>query len=193
MLPMPPMSPMPLPSSAAVPSSPSGPAFELFRALPGQARLWLLALDAAPEAAVRVRLEQGLAELLGHWRHKGQAYQAVGALLEPQLLAVAEPTLAGQPSGCAIDGMLRRLHRLLAELGLSPVDSERCILVRRGSGLEAIPKAELQARLDAGALDADTPLLDLSLYNLADLLAGRLESPLARTWVGRRYGLGAQA
>jgi len=190
---------MPLPSSPAIPpsptspASPAGPGLGAFQGLPGQARLWLLALDTAPEATVRARLEQGLAALLGQWRHKGQTYQAVGALLEPQLLAVAEPTLASQPSGCAIDGMLRRLHRLLAELGLSPVDSERCILVRRGSRLEAIPKAELQACLEARTLDADTPLLDLSLYSLADLLAGRLEAPLGRTWVGRRYGLGAGA
>ena len=163
------------------------------QALPEHSRLWLLAFSPQPDPAVAAELLQGLADLLGRWRHKGQVYQGAGVLLEPQLLAVAEPNLTAQPSGCAIDGMLRKVHRLLAQLHLEPVDPAASILVRLGGRLTAIPKGEIQARLDDGTLGAATPLVDLALCSLADLRAGRLEAPLADTWVGRKFGIAPAA
>ena len=162
-------------------------------ALPAHSRLWLLALDTVPDLAVEARLRRGLADILAQWRHKGQVYQAEGLLLEPQLIAVAEPNLATQPSGCAIDGMLRKVHRLVEQLQLGLVDPAASILVRSGGRLLAIPKAEIQARLEDGTLDGNTPVLDLSLYSLEDLRSGRLEAPLAGTWVGRKHRVSVDA
>jgi len=161
--------------------------------LPAQSRLWLLALDSPPDPATGARLRSGLADILAQWRHKGQIYQGEGLLLEPQLIAVAEPNLATQPSGCAIDGMLRKVRRLVEQLQLSLVDPAESILVRSPGQLLAIPKTEVQARLDDGTLDGSTPVLDLSLYSLEDLQSGRLEAPLAATWVGRKYRVSVDA
>jgi hypothetical protein len=161
--------------------------------LPGTSRLWLLALPVPPDPEAAVRLRQGLEAVVAQWRHKGQAYQGAGVLLEPQLLAVAEPTLATRPSGCAIDGMLRRIQRLVEGLGLGLVDPAASILVRLQGRLVAIPKEAIPARLEDGTLDTGTPLLDLSLYSLEDLRAGRLEVPLGASWVARRYRIPARA
>jgi hypothetical protein len=161
--------------------------------LPGGSRLWLLALGEPPGPSRAARLVRGLEEILAHWRHKGRAYQAAGALLEPQLIAVAEPVLATQPSGCAIDGMLRKVRRLLESLELDLVDPAASLLVRKDGRLLPIPKGDLQARLDDGTLGPHTPVLDLSLYSLQDLRAGGLEHPLAETWVARRYRLTVDA
>ena len=155
--------------------------------LPPHSRLWLLALESVPGPDAQARLRAGLDRILAQWRHKGQAYQGVGVLLEPQLIAVAEPLLAAQPSGCAIDGMLRKVRRLAEELELPLVDPAASVLVRLGNRLAAVPKAELATRLEDGTLDGATPVLDLSLYSLGDLQAGRLEAPLAATWVGRKF------
>ena len=159
--------------------------------LPDHSRLWLLALASLPERSVEARLRQGLTEILAQWRHKGQIYQGVGVLLEPQLIAVAEPNLASQPSGCAIDGMLRKVHRLLEQLQLGLVDPASSILVRLEERLVVVPKADIQARLADATLTGETPVLDLSLYSLADLRAGRLQAPLADTWVGRKFKVAA--
>ena len=158
-----------------------------FEHLPDHSRLWLLALDAPADAALQARLGEGLDTIIGGWRHKGQAYQGAWTLLEDRVIAVAEPTMAGTPSGCAIDGMLRKVVGLTASLGLGLLDPARTVLVRRGTGLEAIPKTGLELALAAGALDSRTPVLDLTLYYLGDLRAGRLETPLAETWIGRKY------
>lgn len=158
-----------------------------FSALPDDARLWLLAFDHPVEAAL---LAPEVEALLGRWRHKGVEYHATWTLLEDRILAVAEPTLATQPSGCAIDGMLRGMHQLAGRLGQTLLDPQ-AVLARLPEGLRAFDRAELEAHLADGTLDGATPLLDMTLFNLGDLRQGRLERPLASTWIGRKYKLQA--
>lgn len=154
-----------------------------FAALPDDARLWLLAFDQPVDAAL---LAPEVEALLGRWRHKGVEYHAAWALLENRILAVAEPTLASQPSGCAIDGMLRGMNQLTGRLGRTLVDPQ-AVLARLPEGLRAFDRADMEARLADGTLDGATPLLDLTLFNLGALRQGRLERPLATTWIGRKY------
>ena len=161
----------------------------VFTALPDDARLWLLALVQPTEPAV---LAPELDALLGRWRHKGVQYQGVWTLLENRILAIAEPILAAQPSGCAIDGMLRGVHHLTAKLGLA-LEDPQAVLVRLTDGIRAVPRSELEARLADGTLDGATPVLELTLLTLGDLRQGRLERPLATTWMGRKYKIQAPA
>jgi hypothetical protein len=154
-----------------------------FTALPDTARLWLLALTRPTEAAL---LAPELEALMGRWRHKGVQYQGAWMLLENRILAVAEPTLAVEPSGCAIDGMLRGVHKLADQLGLA-LEDPQAVLVRLTDGLHTIPRSELEARLADGTLDPSTTVLDLALLTLGELRQGKLERPLSATWIGRKY------
>lgn len=154
-----------------------------FDALPDDARLWLLALDRPVEAA---QFAPELEVALARWRHKGVQYQAAWTLLQGRLLAIAEPTLAVQPSGCAIDGMLRTVRQIAEQAGLALADPQD-VVVRLASGIRTVPRIELEARLADGTLNGATPVLDLALYSLGDLRKGLLEKPLAATWIGRKY------
>ncbi len=158
-----------------------------FAALPDEARLWLLALDHPAEAAA---LAPELDALLGRWRHKGTQYQAAWTLLEQRLVAIAEPTLATAPSGCAIDGMLRGVSQAATKAGNALADPQ-AVHVRLADGLQAIARTDLGARLADGTLDPATPVLDLALLTLGDLRRGKLERPLAATWIGRKFGVHA--
>lgn len=154
-----------------------------FSALPDEARLWLLALAQPTEASI---LAPDMDALIGRWRHKGVQYQGAWTLLENRILAVAEPTLAAEPSGCAIDGMLRGVNQLAAKAGV-PVEDPQAVIVRLRDGIRAIPRAGLQALLEDGTLDGATTVLDLALLTLGELRHGKLEKPLAATWIGRKY------
>ncbi len=156
-----------------------------FQALPDSSRLWLLALDQPARAE---QLAPDMETLLGRWRHKGVQYTGAWALLEQRILAVAEPSLAAQPSGCAIDGMLRGVQQLVAKAGMDLADPS-AVLVRLGDGLQAMPRSDLEARLLDGTLTADTPVLDLALLTLGDLRGGKFQRPLAATWIGRKFKL----
>ena len=154
-----------------------------FAALPDDARLWLMALALPTEAAV---LAPEMETLMGRWRHKGVQYQGTWTLLENRILAVAEPTLAAEPSGCAIDGMLRGVNQIAARLGTA-LEDPQAVIVRLADGIHAFSRSELQARLAEGTLDGTTPTLDLALLTLGDLRHGRLERPLGATWIGKKY------
>jgi len=156
-----------------------------FTALPDDARLWLLALTEPAEAAA---LAPEMDTLLGRWQHKGTRYQATWTLLERRILAIVEPTLATEPSGCAIDGMLRGVKQAVARLDLA-LEDPQAVLVRLPEGLHAIPRSELEIRIADGSLDGATTVLDLALLTLGELRSGRFERPLASTWIGRKYKL----
>lgn len=164
-------------------------ALSAFASLPDEARLWLLALTHDTEATV---LAPEVEALLGRWRHKGVQYQGAWTLLERRILAVVEPTLAAQPSGCAIDGMLRGMNQLTAKLGLA-LENPEAVILRLADGVRAIPRSDIEARLEDGTLDGATPVLDLALLTLGDLRQGRFERPLAATWIGRKYKIQAPA
>ncbi len=158
-----------------------------FAALPDDARLWLLALAQPAETPPEtLALAPEMDALMGRWRHKGVQYSGAWTLLDHRLLAIAEPTLAAQPSGCAIDGMLRGVHQLAAKLGLA-LEDPQAVLVQLADGIQAIPRTELEARLADGTLNGATPVLDLALLTLGDLRGGKLKRPLASTWIGRKY------
>jgi hypothetical protein len=161
--------------------------YPAFAALPDDARLWLLALGRPTDTSV---LTPDMDALLGRWRHKGVQYRGVWTLIENRILAIAEPTLASQPSGCAIDGMLRGVNLIAGKLG-TVLEDPLAVIVRRADGIQAIPRSEIEARLADGTLDGATPVLDLALLTLGDLRQGRLERPLAATWIGRKYKIQA--
>jgi hypothetical protein len=154
-----------------------------FDALPDTARLWLIAFTGPVSAR---QLAPELDNFLGRWRHKGVQYAATWTLLKDQILAIAEPTLAAQPSGCAIDGMLRGVHQLADRMGLALLDPQT-VLIEGPQGLQALDRSGLPAHLEGGNLGPGTPVLDLTLLNLGDLRAGKLVRPLATTWIGRKY------
>jgi len=159
-------------------------ALSAFSALPDEARLWLLALMQPTEPSA---LAPEMDALMDRWRHKGVQYQGAWTLLEQnRILAVAEPTLAADPSGCAIDGMLRGVKQIAAKLGTA-LEDPQAVIVRLADGPRAIPRSELEARLADGTLDGTTTVLDLALLHLGDLRQGRFEKPLATTWIGRKY------
>jgi hypothetical protein len=161
-----------------------------FPGLPDDSRLWVLALSQPAVGEAAARLEEGLGALLGRWRHKGQAYAAAWELREGRLILVVEPSMATAPSGCAIDGMLRKVRGLAQELGFELLGEDR-VLVRQDGQIASVPRTDLAQALEEGRLGPDTPVLDLALHHLGQLREGRLERPLARTWIGRVFKVAA--
>ena len=121
-------------------------------------------------------------------RRAGFLIIAMGAVAA--LLATAEPADArlrfGLRAFAAPFGMLRGIAQISAKLGMA-LEDPLVILVRLQDGIQAIQRSELQAKLTEGSLDGAAPVLDLALLTLGDLRQGKLERPLASTWIGRKY------
>ncbi len=160
--------------------------------LADDARLWLFVLDRPLQGETRTRFETSLAEGLGTWRHKGTSYDAAFTLLEERVLVVAEPTMAVNPSGCAIEGLNRKVEKRVAEAGTALVP-DGPVVVKAPEGLMAVPREALPEATQAGRLKAETLVLDRTLFNLGDLRRRGLFQPAAATWLGRKFGWTAQA
>jgi hypothetical protein len=163
---------------------------DAFQSLPDDSRLWLLAAAESLGDAQRAAMAADMDALLASWRHKGVAYAGAWTLIEDRIVAIAEPTMASAPSGCAIDGMLRKVAGIGDRSSVTFLDEQQ-VLVRKGGAFLAVPKTDLGARLADGTLDGETPVVDLSLFTLGDLRAGRLEKPLRATWIGRKFKVAA--
>ena len=87
-----------------------------------------------------------------------------------------------------IDGMLRGVSQAAAKAGNALADPQ-AVYVRLADGLHAIGRTDLAARLADGTLAPTTPVVDLALLTLGDLRRGKLERPLAATWIGRKFGI----
>lgn len=161
-------------------------ALQPFDGFPDDARLWLAAFQRPLLPEEQGRLRGHFEAFRPHWKSHGEPIDSAFALLEGQVLAVAERTMLTQPSGCAIDAMLRQIYKLADLLALPLIDAQK-VLVRAGGNLQAVPKARLEAMLQSGELGAGTPVLDLTLQHLGELRQGRMERPMAQTWIARKY------
>lgn len=157
----------------------------MFPGLPDESRLWVIPLDAELGPERLPALESAMAELLGAWRHKGKAYEGRWRLEGGRCLLVAEPTMAAEPSGCAIEGFFTRLDARLRALGLGRLP-EAFVLVE-AEGWRAVPRTELGAWIREGRLGMETPVVDLSLFSVGQLRASGLLKPLRATWIARSH------
>lgn len=160
----------------------------VFSHLPDDARLWLFVLDRRLEGALRERFEASLAEALSGWQHKGTRYDAAAfTLVEGQILVVAEPTMAVNPSGCAIESLNRKVAQRVAEVGADLV-AEGPVVIKEALGFAPVDRESLGQAVSEGRVVAATPMLDRTLFSLGDLRKRGLFQPARTTWLGRKFG-----
>ena len=157
-----------------------------FDGFPDDARLWLAAFPRPLLPEEQARLHAHFEAFRPHWKIHGEPIDSAFALLDGQVLAVAERTMQTQPSGCSIDAMLRQIYKLADHLELALIDAQK-VLVRSSGSLQAVPKTRLESMLQGGEIGPDTQVVDLTLQSLGELRAERLERPLAQTWIARKY------
>lgn len=161
-------------------------AFSPFQSFPDESRLWLFAFSAPLDLNQLTRLAQGFEAFKPHWKTHGELIDSEWMLLEDQILAVVERTMGTEPSGCAIDAMLRQTQKLAQAIELDLVDAQR-VVIRQGSSLRILPKSDIPALIEFGELHPETHVLDLGLLELGQLRGGKLTRRLENTWIGRKY------
>lgn len=157
-----------------------------FQTFPDDARLWLFALPRPLSEAEQATLTKGIEAFQPHWKVHGTPIDSAWALLDEQILAVVERTMASSPSGCAIDAMLRHAQKLARSLDLELLDAQQ-VLYRAGGRIRIAPKTDLPALIASGELHHDSLILDLGLMELGQLRTGHLDRPLHRTWIWRKH------
>ncbi len=154
----------------------------MFSTLSDDANVWLYAAD---RRLSRVHAEQVLAHVHAFrstWRSHGREVVSDCELIEDRLLVVAAEVPGGELSGCGIDKSLHTLDALARELDFGWVGGLDIVFRDRDGQLKTATRSAFRALASNGAVNGQTPVVDLAVERLADIRRRGLEVPLASNW-----------
>ena len=153
-----------------------------FESLPDQARLWCFGASQRLDDHQTQRLQDSMADFVSEWTAHRRDLRAGFTLLHGHFLLVAVDESAAGASGCSIDALMGRLRSLGTALDLDFLDSMPVWFRNPSGGIRKVSRAEFTDMARRGEVSASTPVFDLTLAQLSDLRAGRLEAAAGDAW-----------
>ncbi|WP_419161385.1 ABC transporter ATPase [Candidatus Palauibacter sp.] len=151
-------------------------------ALPDTARVWIYGTDRPLASPEREALMADLRAFVDEWTAHGAALRAGVEWVEDRFAVIAVDEASAPASGCSIDAMVRRLAALETRLGCSLLDGTRVFYRDESGAIEGCNRAAFRAHAASGTIVESTPVFDPTIERLAELRAGELERPVARSW-----------
>jgi hypothetical protein len=158
-----------------------------FPSLPDQARVWIFASPVPLSARAATELLNRVDDFLAGWHAHGHAVAGSRELLHDRFLLVAADEEATGVSGCSIDSLFRVLKQVEMDLGVSMLDSSLVFYRDSAGAVQAGTRAEFRKRVEAGDIDAETPVFDNTIRSVGDIRDGGWEKPMAESWHGRAF------
>lgn len=162
---------------------------DTFDSLPDEADVWIYAAGSRPGQDAVQGLERSLEELMTSWSSHGRRVLGARTVLDNRVVVVGAFVPDGTISGCGIDKSLHVLDHVAAEHGFEWVDGLSVVYRSREGRIETCPRSEFRRLAVDGAVDAGTPVIDLSVRNLGELRSNGIERPAAKSWHGRVFDL----
>jgi len=159
-----------------------------FEQLPPESRLWVFAADRGLSADERARLLEQVDAFLAQWKAHGHPLTVARDWRYDRFLLVGVDEMSAGASGCSIDAMVRTLGELEQALGVQLLDHGP-VLFRRDDGIARLPRPAFAELARAGGVSGDTVVFDNTLTRVAELRAGRWETPARESWHARAFGL----
>jgi len=157
----------------------------MFSTLSDDANVWLHAANRPllPEEADRVLSH--VTTFRSTWRSHGRLVVSDAELIEDRLLVIAAEVPGGGLSGCGIDKSLHTLDAVALELNFAWVGGLDVVFRDAAGQLQTATRSAFRGLSEAGAVEAQTPVVDLAVSRLLDLRRRGIEVPLASSWHAR--------
>jgi len=153
--------------------------------LPGSSRVWLFGAHRTLTDAEAVAIQGQMVDFVSGWQAHGKDLTADFCLLQRCVLVVAVDESKEAPSGCSIDKVFHLLQSQKEKFDLDFF--QRTLLwIFKGDDICILNKSEIQAGLDCGEIDGNTPTINMLASNLGDLKKSGLALPLASSWVASK-------
>lgn len=164
----------------------------MLASLPDAARVWLFALDGSAGAVL-----PAVQAWLPSWASHGRPVTAAAEAVSEHVLAVGAVLSADElnagVSGCGIDAMRHHVDAAVAGAGQALVPA-LSILYRDAAGAwQAVPRPVFRRLARAGAIHAQTLVVDVTADTVGGLRAHGAVRPAADAWTGRAFGLALTA
>lgn len=152
--------------------------------LVSDSRIWIYGaereLNEAETATIRTRLQ----EFVAGWVSHRNELRAGADVLYNRFLVVAVDETKAEASGCSIDGSVRFLQELGAELGIDFFNRMRFSYRDASGNVQTVSRDEFKDMYKGGQLENDTPVFDTLIKELGELRQ-IFERPLEDSWHSR--------
>jgi hypothetical protein len=158
---------------------------QLFPAFPDDAKLWVYAMSRPLSDEQRRLVASRLTDFVARWNSHGAPVHGAFEILENRFVLIAGYVDDGV-SGCSTDSMVRMMKQLREE-GLDGFDRTLVFFRDADKHAQAVSRADFQALVTGGQVDADTPVFDTTIQSVGDLRRGAFETTFARAWHGTAF------
>lgn len=151
--------------------------------LPGGSRAWIYGARPAPDPERADRLREATREFLEGWAAHRQALRAGMGWLHGRFLVVAVDESRAPASGCSIDALVDHLREMEEETGLTLLDASS-VWYRdpHDDEIRTASRPEFRRLAEAGDVDGETTVFDLTAERLEEVRSGRWERPASASW-----------
>lgn len=151
--------------------------------LPGGSRAWIYGSRPAPDPDRAARLRGATREFLDGWAAHRQALRAGMGWLHGRFLVVAVDESRAPASGCSIDALVDHLREMEEETGLTLLDAS-AVWFRDpdDDGIRTATRPEFRRLAEAGEVDGDTTVFDLTAERLEEVRSGRWVRAASASW-----------
>ncbi len=153
----------------------------LFPDFPDEARLWVYPLAKPLSADERTRVAESLDAFLNGWASHGTPVHGAYALLDDRFVLIAGYVDDGV-SGCSTDSMVRVMKKLREESGIDGFDRTLVFFRDSANRVQAVSREDFKQLVEAGNVDANTPVFDATIQFIGDLRRGGFETSFAKSW-----------
>ncbi len=152
-----------------------------FDTLPDDARVWAFGADAPLDEVDAPRLLAEVDAFLMTWAAHGQPLTCARRWRDDRFLLIGVDERASNASGCSIDGLFRVFKQVEPAIGTSLLPAGRVFFRDAGGLVHALARDEFTQLAAQGAVDATTPVFDLTVTTMGDYRA-RFEGAAGDRW-----------
>ncbi|TXF89819.1 hypothetical protein FUA23_09035 [Neolewinella aurantiaca] len=149
-----------------------------------ESRIWIYGSERALTDAETTTIKARLQEFVAGWVSHRRELKAAADVLHNRFLVVGVDESQAEASGCSIDGSVRFIQELGAELGIDFFNRMR-FSYRDGNGnIHTVGREEFKELYKNGSLENDTIVFDPLVKELGELRQ-IFERPLEDSWHSR--------
>ncbi len=154
--------------------------------MPDASRVWVFGVSDPLSEVGESTLLATVDAFLDGWAAHGHPLTCARDWRRGRFLLVAVDEATAPPSGCSIDAMVNVLEAEQERLEVTLVD-HAAVWYLEDDAVGRVTRAEFKALVEAGHIDADTPVFDNTVTRLSQVREGSWERPARDSWHFRAF------
>lgn len=154
------------------------------QSLVAESRIWIYGAERALTETETITVRTRLQEFVAGWVSHRRELNAAADVLHDRFLIIAVDETQAEASGCSIDGSVRFIQELGAELGVDFFNRMQFSYRDEVGNVQTVSREQFKAMYQAGKLENDTVVFDTLIKELGELRQ-IFERPLEDSWHSR--------